>query len=116
MPLTVEAFTGTETIGSTEHSMTTDSSGPDVDTTAGMFQAMIDLNAVASGDTFEFKVYEKCRTGDTQRRVMSATFSGPAGDPLWVSPAIILGVGWDMTLVKIAGTDRAINWRIASVA
>jgi hypothetical protein len=116
MTITVEAFTGTETVGTTEWSMTTDTSGPDVEATAGVFQAFLDLNAVAAGDTFEFKVYEKVRTGDTQRAVYSARFAGGQGTPVWVSPTLILGVGWDMTLKKIAGTDRAINWRISKVA
>jgi hypothetical protein len=116
MTITVEAFTGTETVGTTEWSMTTDSSGPDVDTTAGVFQAFVDLNAVAAGDTFEFKAYEKVRTGDTQRVIYSARFTGAQGTAVWASPSLILGVGWDMTLKKLAGTDRAINWRISKAA
>lgn len=116
MAITVEAFTGTETVTTTEHSMTTDTSGPDADTTTGVFQAFLDLNAVAAGDTFEFKVYEKVRTGDTQRAIYSARFTGAQGTPVWASPALILGVGWDMTLKKLAGTDRAINWRISRSA
>ncbi len=115
MTITVEAFTGTETISTTEHSLTTDTAGPDVDTTAGIFQAFLDLNALAAGDEFVFKVYEKVRTGDTQRLIYAATFRDAQGTPVWVSPQLILGVGWDMTLDKVAGTDRAINWRISSV-
>jgi len=116
MTITVEAFTGTETVGTTEHSLTTDTAGPDADTTAGVFQAFIDLNALAAGDEFEFKAYEKVRTGDTQRLVYTATFAGAQATPIWVSPTLILGVGWDMTLDKVAGTDRAINWRISKIA
>lgn len=116
MAVTVEAFTGTESITTTEHSMTTDTAGPDTDTTTGVFQAFLDLNAVAGGDEFEFKVYEKCRTGDTQRAVFVARFAGAQATPLWASPSLILGVGWDMTLKKIAGTDRTVLWRISKVA
>ncbi len=116
MTITVEAFTGTETVGATEHSMTTDSSGPDADTNAGIYQAFIDLNAIAAGDGFEFKVYEKVRTGDTQRLVYSAQFAGAQGTPVWVSPTLLLGIGWDMTLKKVGGTDREIAWRISKVA
>ena len=36
--------------------------------------------------------------------------------PIYVSPTLVLGVGWDMTLIKVSGTDRAIVWRIAKVA
>lgn len=115
MTITVEAFTGTETVGTTEHSLTTDTAGPDADTTSGVFQAFIDLNALAAGDEFVFKAYEKVRTGDTQRLIYAATFAGAQGMPVWVSPTLILGVGWDMTLTKIAGTDRAINWRVSSI-
>jgi len=113
MAITIEAYTGTETISTTEHSMTTDTAGPDVDTTAGVYQAFIDLNALAAYDVFQFKCYEKSRTGDTQRAVFSAYFEGAQTDPIAVTPTLMLGVGWDMTLVKISGTDRVINWRIS---
>lgn len=116
MTITVEAFSGTETVSTTEHSMTTDSAGPDVDTTSGVFQAFVDLDALAAGDEFEFKAYETVRTGDTQRLIYTARFRDAQGAPVWVSPTLILGVGWDMTLKKIAGTNRAINWRISKVA
>jgi hypothetical protein len=116
MTITVEAFTGTEAISTTEHSLITDTAGPDVNTTPGVYQAFLDLNALAAGDTFVFKVYEKVRTGDTQRAVLEATFTGVQSTPVWVSPSMVLGVGWDMTLDKIAGTDRTINWRISKVS
>lgn len=116
MTITVEAYTGTETVSTTEHSMTTDTSGPDVDTNAGIYQAFIDLNALAAGDIFTFAVYEKVRTGDTQRKVFTASFAHAQATPVWASPTLILGVGWDMTLLKASGTDRAINWRISKVA
>jgi hypothetical protein len=116
MTITVEAFTGTETVGATEHSMTTDTAGPDADTTRGVFQAFIDLNALAAGDEYEFKAYEKVRTGDTQRLVYAVSFRNAQATPVWASPTLILGIGWDMTLKKIAGSDRALNWRISKVA
>ncbi len=116
MTITVEAFTGTETVGTTEWSLTTDTAGPDADTTAGVFQAFIDLNALAAGDVFEFRAYEKVRTGDTQRAIYSARFANAQSTPVWASPTLILGVGWDMTLKKISGTDRAVNWRISKIS
>lgn len=116
MTITIEAFTGSETVGTTEHSLTTDTAGPDADATAGVFQPFLDLNALAAGDVFRFRAYEKCRTGDTQRLVYSAEYSGAQATPIWAGPSLLLGVGWDMTLVKVAGTDRAINWRISQVS
>ncbi len=104
----------TETVGTTEHSFTTDTSGPDADTTTGAFQGYFDLSALAVGDTFEIKVYEKvASSGGTQRVVFKATLTGAQAEPHFVTPSLILGVGWDMTVKKIAGTDRAITGRIA---
>lgn len=114
MAITISAFTGSETVGTTEHSLTDDAAGPGDDTTVGVFQAFLDLSAVAAGDVFEFAIYEK--VGATQRALMKATFADVQATPHWVSPPIMLGVGWDMTLVKISGTDRAIEWRIGQSA
>jgi hypothetical protein len=111
-----EAFTGTETVSTTEWSMTTDTAGPDVDTTDGIYQIFVDLNALAAGDEFEFKVYEKTLSSSTQRLVYSCRFAGAQGTPIWVSPSLVLLHGWDATLKKIAGTDRAIDWSIRKVA
>ena len=111
-----EAFTGTETVSSTEWSMTTDTAGPDVETSDGVFQAFIDLNALAAGDVFEFKTYEKVLSSSTQRLVYSARFAGAQGSANWTSPSLILMNGWDMTLKKISGTDRSIDWSIRKVA
>ncbi len=111
-----QLYSGTETVSGTEWSLTTDSSGPDTDTTDGIFQTFIDLNALAAGDVFEFKVYEKVLSGSTQRLVYYARFAGVQGTPNWVSPSLILLHGWDMTLKKISGTDRSIDWSIRSIA
>ncbi len=117
MTITVAAFQGSETVSTTEHSLTTDTSGPDTETSDGIFQAFIDLSALAAGDVFTFTAYETVATsGGTQRKVYTATFAGAQGTPIWVSPTLILGVGWDMTLIKNSGTDRSIVWRIAAVA
>jgi hypothetical protein len=111
-----EAFSGSETVSTTEWSMTTDTAGPDADTNDGVYQAFIDLNALAAGDVFEWKLYEKVLSSSTQRLVASAAFAGVQGAPNWVSPTFILLHGWDMTLKKISGTDRAIDWSIRKVA
>jgi hypothetical protein len=111
-----ELYTGTETVSTTEWSLTTDTSGPDADTTDGIFQVFIDFNAVAAGDEFQIKIYEKTRAGDTQRVIYAASVANVQTSPIWVSPSLILLHGWDITLKKIAGTDRAINWSIRQVA
>jgi nitrogen fixation protein len=47
--------------------------------------------------------------------VFVATLSD-AQSELWCSPMLILINGWDMTLQKIAGTDRAWDASIRKVA
>ena len=111
-----EAFSGSETVSTTEWSLTTDTAGPDADTTDGIYQVFIDFNALAVGDQFQVRVYEKVLSSSTQRIVDEWTINGPLSAPVWVSPTLILLHGWDITIDKIAGTDRAIDWSIRKVA
>ena len=116
MTITVEAYTGTASVSTTEISLTTGGAGPAANTNLGVYQAFIDVNAIAGSDVFQIKCYEKARTGDAQRSVFSAYLSGAQVDPIAATPTLILGIGWDITIVKISGTDRTINWRISKVA
>ncbi len=115
MAISITSFTGTELVSTTEWSLTTDTAGPDADTTVGCFQVFLDLSALLAADTFELKVYEKARAADTQRLCFYARFLNVQATPLYVSPTLILGAGWDATLKKIAGTDRTITWSIRGV-
>lgn len=111
-----EAFSGSETVGTSEWSMTTDTAGPDAETSDGVFQAFVDFNAMTAADQFQFAVYEKTISSSTQRLVYYAILSGVQSCPVWASPSLILMHGWDMTVKKITGTDRPIDWSIRKVA
>lgn len=111
-----EAFSSSETVGTTEHSLTTDTAGPDTETSDGVFQVFLDLNAVVAGDMFRLRLYEKAASGDTQRLVEEWIFDGAQSRPVFASPSFILIHGWDFTLTKLAGTDRSISWSIRKVA
>lgn len=111
-----EAFSGSETVGTTEWSLTTDTAGPDAETSDGVFQIFLDLNALAAGDVFELTLYEKVLSTSTQRKTWSASFADVQGTPNWPSPTLILMHGWDFTIKKISGTDRLIDWSIRKVA
>lgn len=111
-----ELYSGTEAVTTTEWSLTTDTSGPDADTTDGVFQIFLDVSAIAAGDLFRLRIYEKVRSGDTQRVIYDAYIGGPQMTPIWVGPSLILMHGWDVTLIKISGTDRTITWSIRQVA
>lgn len=107
-----EAYTGSQDVSTTEWSLTTDSAGPDVDTTDGAYQCFLDLSPLVKGDAFKFQVYET--VGSNQKLVFASTFANAQSAPVWVSPTLMLISGWDMTLVRTAGLDHVIVWSIRS--
>ena len=111
-----EAFSVTETVTTTEHSFTTDTAGPDVDTSDGIFQGFFDCSALVAADEFEFAVYEKAQSAGTQRKIWTQRVKGVQSTPIFVTPALVLMHGWDMTWKKIAGTDRSIEGSIRKIA
>lgn len=110
-----EVYTGTEAVGATEHSCTTDTSGPDADTTAGVFVLFLDLSDMVAGDRLEIKAYEKVRSGDTQRLIWTRILDGAQADPIFVSEPLPLKHGWDYTLKATAGTITVL-WSVRQVA
>lgn len=81
-------------------------------TGAGIVQAFIDFNAMAAGDEFRIRIYEKARAADTQRLMYEGRLEGAQSQPLWSAPAQMLSRGWDVTVQKITGTDRTITWSV----
>jgi hypothetical protein len=107
---------GSATIGVTEYSLVTPGTTLASDTTDGVFQVFIDFSTLASGDEYQIAVKEKTTSGGSQGVIFRATVAGVQGSPIWVSPSLILMHGWDVTVDKIAGTDRSISWSIRQVA
>ena len=87
------------------------------DTTDGVYQLFVDGIAagMAKGDEFIIKIYEKCLSGSTKRVVFQATLSDVQSE-LFVTPTLILMHGWDMTITKVAGTNRSFDASIRQVA
>ena len=110
-----ELYSGTEAVSTTEHSLTTDTAGPDADTTGGVFQVFLDVSDMVAGDELQIRIYEKVRSVDTQRIVFEDTLVGAQSASVWVSPSLILMHGWDVTLDAISGTIT-VNWSIRQVA
>lgn len=112
-----EVYTHTAlSVSTTELSLISGTSTLQTNTTAGVYQLWIDPVAnMAKGDEFLVKVYETVRASGTKRVVWSATLSD-AQSTLFVMPTLILMNGWDMTIDKIAGTDRAFDVSIRKVA
>lgn len=114
-----EAYANTQSVTTTEHSLPNDATynSANVITTDGVYQVFLDLNALADGDIFQFRAYEKVQSGDTVRPFYEVNFANAQGNvDNWVSPSFILLHGWDFTLLRKAGSDRTITWSIRKVA
>lgn len=104
------------TIGTTEYSLPNNSTTLTPQTDDCVMQAWIDFGAMAAGDEYRVRVYEKVNgTGATQRQVSNHYLSGTQSEPAFVLPSLILANGWDITVTKIAGTDRSIGWSLRKV-
>lgn len=103
------------TIGTTEYSLPADAAyaagSPQTDDC--LLQAWIDLAAMTAAETYRIRVYEKVN-GGTQAVAYEATLVGVQSS-LFVLPSLIVGEGWDVTVDKLAGTDRSIAWSLRKV-
>lgn len=112
-----EAYANTESITSTEWSLTGDDNTLDAITTDGVYQLWLDVSDMITGDELQIRIYEKVQAADTQRVVYQSNLFGPQSPPIWVSPTLILIHGWDMSLDQIAGTSGiTVTWSIRKVA
>lgn len=85
-------------------------------TNKGQYSLMLDgVSALAKGDEFRWRVYEKASTGATKRVIMNGTISDTQSEPT-VTPALLLGIGWDVTLQRTAGSNRAFSWSIRQMS
>jgi hypothetical protein len=97
------------TVGTGELSIISGTTTLQTNTTAGSFQLFVDLSPLAKGDIYIIRIYEKVEaTGGTKRVVFTAKVQG-AQSEVFVAPPLALMNGWDMTIQKSAGTDRALD-------
>lgn len=109
------------TVGTTEYSIPNNAnySSASPITADHVAHLWLDIANVVKGDRYEVKFYEKCLSGSTQRLLARWTtpISGSGSTPEnMVTPSFMLMHGWDMTIKKLAGTDRAFDASIRSVA
>jgi hypothetical protein len=112
-----EPYTGSQGTWGTEYSLTNASTTIATQTTDGVYQVFLDLSALALGDVYEFRCYEKVRSADTQRVCFIQTFSNAQGadSANWVSPAMELLNGWDYSLKRTSGSDRTITFSVRAI-
>jgi light-regulated signal transduction histidine kinase (bacteriophytochrome) len=91
----------------TEHTLTANP-----ETTAGVFQLMLDLNDLADAEDLVIRIKEKVQNSSgTQRVVWYDYVANVQGDEkIWVSPMLMLLNGWDMS-IRATGTP-VVPWSI----
>lgn len=111
-------YENSATISTTEYSLpnnTTYSAGS-VKAVSGVFQVFIDLSSLAAGDQYDLRVKEKVQSAGTVRDIFVASYVGVQASPHTVLPSLLLMYGWDVTLKRIAGSDKTIAWSIRQVS
>lgn len=104
------------TVGASELSIVSGTTSLQTITDDGVYQLWIDGGNMAKGDEFKVRLYEKVEgTGGTKKVFAQFTLSDVQSE-IFVTPTFILINGWDMTIQKIAGTDRAFDASIRKVA
>ena len=111
-----EVYAFSNTLGGTEHDLTSNNTTVQARTDDGVYQVFVDFGNLAAGDLYELKVYEQVRSADSQKVVYSVRFANAQTEPIWVSPSLILIHGWTVTIIKVSGSDRAVFWSIRQIA
>lgn len=116
MPITYTSSSAT--VSTSEYSLpaNTTSGVPTAATAEGVYQFVIDFADMVAGDQYSVKIYEKADSSFTQRIVEEWIFSGAQSKPLFFSPTFVLGKGWDLTALRLAGADKKLYWSIRKIS
>ena len=95
-------------ISTTEYSLPNNSTTLTAQTTDCAVEGYIDLSAMVAGDQYELKV--KCKiNGGTIGIAAYAVFTG-AQPQFYALPSFLFTQDWDVTMKRLAGSDRTIAW------
>jgi len=110
-----EAYADSAAISTTEYSCPNDAaySAGSAITDDGVYQVFLDVSDMVVGDQLQIRISEKCQSGSTQRVIYEAILSDTMAST-WVSPALILMHGWDVTCDALTGTIT-VNWSIRRI-
>ena len=104
-----------DTISTTEYSLPAKGAGPTAQTDDCILQPFIDFGNMIAGDQYQVRLYEKYDGGGTQRLVDEWILTGVQSKPMLAIPTVIVGEGWDVTVKRLAGSDRIIYWSLRKV-
>lgn len=103
------------TISTTEYSLPagTTTGVPTSQTDDCVLSAIIGFQNMIAGDQYEVKLYES--DGTAQGLIETWIFTGAQSKPKFSIPSHILGVAWDLTVKRLAGSDRTISWSLRKI-
>lgn len=102
-------------VSTTELSLISGTSTLQNNTTAGVYQLFVDCSNMAKNDEFVIRVYATARASGTKRVLFTITLDN-AQSEIFCTPTLILINGFDFTIQKVSGTDRAFDTSIRKVA
>lgn len=113
--MAISTTSDSATISTTEYFLASDSTTATYQTTDVVLQVFLDLSNMALNDDYVLRIYEKVN-GGTARVVYTTTFSDVQSPANWCSLQYILTEGWEVSLQRTGGSDRAIAWSLRTVA
>ena len=113
--MAINTTSDSATISTTEYFLASDSTTATYQTSDVVLQVFLDLSAMQAGDTYVLKFYEKVNAG-TSRYFATTTFTDVQTPPHYASSQYILTEGWEVSMDRTAGTDRAIAWSLRTVS
>jgi|SRR5215469_11148889 len=112
MPVSQASGTQTAVIG-TEHILA------DLTAPFAVFQMLVNVNAMLTGDTTELRIYTKVLSGDTitsSSTLYQQLIGAPTGngDQVMISLPVVSDQEIRFTLRQTTGTGRAYPWKVVS--
>jgi hypothetical protein len=91
--------------------------GTAADTTDATIQIWIDRNALTVGKEITIRAKEAVVAAGTQRVCLERTIKhAPGGSKIWVSEALMMVVGWEVSLQEVgASSSLSIPWSLRKV-
>jgi hypothetical protein len=113
--MAITITTDSATISTTEYFLASDSTSATYQTSDCALEVWLDLANMALNDDFRVRVYEAVN-GGTNRTVFDTTYSDVQDPPLKRIEVGIVGEGWEVSIIRTGGSDRAIAWSLRTVS
>lgn len=99
------------TISTTEYWLASDSTTKVDQTDDCVLQVWLDFAAMVAGDRYKIRVVEKVNAGTQANAILEIIVDGVQAN-LVIIPSLIVGDGWEVGVIRMAGSDRTIAWSL----